>query len=54
MINNAKNNTLIYRTLFGCYPDDTITVGDEVQERMDESQPGLYPQLAPKIVAHAV
>ena len=33
IVNNAKKNTLIYRQLFGCYPDNTITVGDEVEER---------------------
>ena len=35
IIHNAKNNTLIYRKLFGCYPDNTITVGDEVDERVE-------------------
>lgn len=29
MINQAKRNTLLYRELFGCYPDDTFTVSTE-------------------------
>lgn len=54
IIANARNNSLIYRRLFGCYPDNSITVSDEVDELIFESQPAQYNQLAPKIIAHAV
>ena len=27
IIANAKNNALIYRRIFGCYPDNTMTTG---------------------------
>ena len=26
IIQNAKRNTLIYRKVFGCIPDDTVTI----------------------------
>ena len=54
IIHNAKNNTLIYRRLFGCYPDNTITVGDEVEERVQEAKPEEYEELKKLIYGHAV
>jgi hypothetical protein len=29
IINQAKKNTSIYRQIFGCIPDDNVTVGSE-------------------------
>lgn len=54
IISNAKNNTLIYRRVFGCYPDDNITVAQEIDEHVFESKPDEYFELMPRIVAHAV
>ena len=31
LLNNARNNTLIYREVFGCLPDDTVTEGSEAE-----------------------
>lgn len=41
----AKNNTLIYRDLFGCYPDDTYTNFKKLKERKRFTKPAEIEQL---------
>lgn len=55
MINNAKNNTLIYRNIFQCFPDDTMTTSGQISQRLIKD-PSIkqYRKQIGGIVAHAV
>lgn len=37
-IENAKRNTMIYRKVFGCIPDDTVTVVGEISRLAVEAK----------------
>jgi phospholipase D1/2 len=52
--NRAKNNTKVYREVFGCYPDDTMTQYSEIEEVRKRSRPEKYSELKEEIVGHAV
>lgn len=34
----AKTNTLIYREVFGCYPDDTMRTFSQIEEVYQKSK----------------
>ena len=46
LINNkAKNNTLIYRQLFQCYPDDTFTsykILNQTRKNKEKEKPEVF------------
>ena len=55
--NTAKNNTTIYRELWGCYPDDNYTTFKDLKERKSLSKEELLEKYKVKkneIVGHAV
>ena len=54
MINNSKRNTEIYRRVFGCIPDDNITIVGEINKLCSESNILLYNEVKDRIVGHAV
>ena len=54
VIENAKRNTQIYRTVFGCIPDDTVTIVGEISRLSVEAKMMEYWKLKDKIVGHAV
>ena len=47
MINNAKRNTEIYRKVFGCLPDDKITMAIDIKKLSAAAKLNLYDELAP-------
>lgn len=42
MQNRAHKNTQIYRSLFGCYPDDTILKYSDIARLKSNANPKLY------------
>ena len=55
--NTAHNNTLIYRNLWGCYPDDTYKTFKDLRDHKDLSKEELlekYNQEKKNIIGHAV
>ena len=54
IIENAKRNTKIYRKVFGCIPDDTVTIVGEISRLAVEAKLMEYWKLKDQIVAHAV
>ena len=52
LLTNAKNNTLIYREVFGCTPDDTCSKSVEVPELEKRANLAKYKDLRHKIVGH--
>ena len=45
----AENNTLIYREVFGCYPDDTMKTYKDISTVKDNSRLDKYEELSKKI-----
>ena len=52
--NRAKTNTLIYRQLFGCYPDDTMLCYDDITKIEKKSRQDKYKELSKDIKGHVV
>ncbi len=57
----ANNNTLIYRSLFGCYPDDTLTIYqilNNTKKMKEKESPEVFLQnylkMKDSIVGHIV
>ena len=50
----VHTNTQVYRSVFGCYPDEQIRTYDDVELLARQAQPELYFELAPHIRGHAV
>ena len=38
----AANNTLLFRKIFGCYPDDQITQRKQIQQKREKGRLDLY------------
>eukprot|EP01016_Furgasonia_blochmanni_P054772 TRINITY_DN9067_c0_g1_i3.p1 TRINITY_DN9067_c0_g1~~TRINITY_DN9067_c0_g1_i3.p1 ORF type:complete len:270 (+),score=60.57 TRINITY_DN9067_c0_g1_i3:109-810(+) len=50
----THSNTMIYRQIFGCTPDDQMTMFNHRKELEDNRKPELYDELAPQIRGLAV
>ena len=50
----AKTNTLLYRELFGCYPDDTMLRFGEIEEVRKRARPAHYAEKSKDIIGHVV
>ena len=50
----AKNNTKIYRKVFGCVPDDKITVVNDITKLSSAAKLLQYHDLKNQIKGHAV
>ncbi|CAD8108230.1 unnamed protein product [Paramecium sonneborni] len=51
---NTRQNTLIYRQVFACYPDDNIKTLNDYQTFKISGDLSKYDQLSSQIVGHAV
>ena len=54
VLQNAHNATLFYREVFGCIPDDNVTVADEIQKLASQANPLKFQEGRGKLVGHAV
>jgi phospholipase D1/2 len=54
IIENAKRNTLIYRRVFGCIPDDTVTIIGEITRLASDAKLLDFFKLKDQIIGHAV
>ncbi len=54
IIHNAKEATKIYRHVFGCIPDDNVTVSDEIAKLDSAKSIHDYDSAMPNLVGHAV
>jgi hypothetical protein len=52
LLTNARNNTLIYREVFGCVPDDICSRSEQVLELEKKADLNKYVELRHKIVGH--
>ena len=50
----AASNTVIFRKIFGCYPDDNMTKKKQIEEEKSKSRINMYEQLSPSIKGHIV
>ena len=50
----AQTNTDIYRTVFGCYPDDNIRRYSQIDELRARSQPDKYIEMMSYVRASVV
>lgn len=50
----AKANTLFYREVFGCYPDDTMRTFAQIEEVYQKSHIENYERRRDEIVGHVV
>jgi len=54
MKENARRNTEIYREIFACYPDDSITKMKQIKTFQERRKLDRYDELAPHIKGHIV
>lgn len=50
----ALSNTQLYRQIFGCYPDDTMTTRRKIEEVRSNSNLQLYDKLNKRIIGNVV
>ncbi|CAD8096905.1 unnamed protein product [Paramecium primaurelia] len=51
---NTRRNTMIYRQVFACYPDDNVKTLNDYQTFKSSGDLSKYDQLSSQIVGHAV
>jgi|JI9StandDraft_1071089.scaffolds.fasta_scaffold721686_1 phospholipase D1/2 len=49
-----QQNTQIYRTVFGCYPDNNIRHYEDISALKKKATPQRYNELIPSLRGHAV
>jgi phospholipase D1/2 len=54
LINCAKDNTKIYREVFGCYPDNKAKKFGDIEELKKKANPSLYKEKIKKLKGHYV
>ena len=54
MLNNAKENTKIYRQVFGCYPDNEMPNTEALHEIEKKADTSLYGLMKESIKGFAV